>query len=233
MTSDSLAAYLDGRGVAVKRHGSNAYRVSCPVHDDPSPSVDWKDGDDRILLTCRAGCDTRAVMEEWSLGLADLYFDDAKSRDRGAPAAATKPLPATAEATLRRNVDRLAADTPMLARLKRWRAWDDPDRLRSLGVGLAERGGRLTFPVRDEDGAHPRIQRLWRARRPMGKGQSGRLGEAPATPLARLRRPGLRRAGTRCRAGGRRSARGCRRRDAYRRSRPVALGRLGHDRAPA
>jgi hypothetical protein len=153
MTSDSLAAYLDGRGIAVKRHGASAFRVSCPVHDDPSPSVDWKDGDDRILLTCRAGCDTRAVMEEWSLSLADLYFDDAKRPERTAPAPTTKPLPANAEATLRANVDRLAADKPMLARLNRWRAWDDPDRLRSLGVGLAERGGRLTFPVRDEDGS--------------------------------------------------------------------------------
>jgi hypothetical protein len=71
MTSDSLAAYLDGRGVAVKRHGSNAFRVSCPVHDDPSPSVDWKDGDDRILLTCReasrahgAGADDQAAPGE-------------------------------------------------------------------------------------------------------------------------------------------------------------------------
>jgi hypothetical protein len=148
MTADELASFLDGRGVEVKRHGAN-YRVACPAHDDPTPSVDFRDGDNGgILLVCRAGCDTRAVVEAWGLGLGDLFHDDADDpRRREDP----EPVRLPSEDDLRSAVDRLSADSGMLARLSQWRHWDDADRLRKLGVGLGD-NDRLVFPVRRGDG---------------------------------------------------------------------------------
>lgn len=144
MTSDSLAAYLAGRGIDVRRHGRE-HRVRCPVHDDPTPSVDFHDGDKAIVVQCRAGCDTRAVVEEWGLTMPDLFFDDAHPPRRPAP---NVKLPS--EGDLRRASDRLTADRGMLAKLDRWRHWE-PERLRKLGVGVNDRGW-LTLPIRDAEG---------------------------------------------------------------------------------
>jgi hypothetical protein len=148
MTADTLADYLDMRHVEVKRHG-NEYRAACPVHDDPSPSVGWRDGDSaRVLLLCRAGCETQDVIEAWGLTLADLFHDDADPRRLDEPTPATN-LPT--EDDLRNAVERLHGDRATLDRLDKWRHWTDADRLRKLGVGLTKRG-RLVFPVRRGDG---------------------------------------------------------------------------------
>lgn len=144
MNADALAHYLAGRGVEVKRHGGQ-WRVSCSAHEDPSASVDFRDGEGSILLTCRAGCDTADVMSAWGLGLRDLYHD--ADDPRREPAAAKLP----SEDDLRRSVDRLSGDHGMLSKLHKWRHWEDPERLRKLGVGLSERG-RLVFAVRRGDG---------------------------------------------------------------------------------
>lgn len=147
MTSDELAAYLSGRGFDVKRHGQG-WRTSCPIHEDPTPSVDWRDTDaNRILLICRAGCDTRDIVETWGLTLRDLFHDDDDPRRVEEP----EPVALPDESELARAVDRLANDRPMLDRLASLRRWHDPDRLRKLGVGLTT-GGRLLFPVRRGDG---------------------------------------------------------------------------------
>lgn len=148
MMSDELANYLDRRGVEVKRHGTE-FRAPCPVHDDPSPSCGWRDGDAaRILLLCRAGCETQDVIEAWGLTMADLFHDADDPRRRDEPAPANLP----SEDDLRRAVERLHGSGAMLDRLDKWRHWHDRERLRKLGVGLTDRG-RLVFPVRRGDGA--------------------------------------------------------------------------------
>jgi hypothetical protein len=73
MTSDELSDHLSGRGIDVRRHGRE-YRVACPVHDDPTPSVDFHDGDRAIVVQCRAGCETSAIVEAWGRTMADLFF---------------------------------------------------------------------------------------------------------------------------------------------------------------
>lgn len=72
MTADELADRLAARGIDVRRHGRE-YRVPCPVHDDPTPSVDFRDGDTGVIVQCRAGCATGDVVNAWNLTLGDLF----------------------------------------------------------------------------------------------------------------------------------------------------------------
>lgn len=58
----------------VKAMAGGRWRASCPAHDDGVPSLDWRLGDDgRVLLTCRAGCETAAVVEAVGACMADLF----------------------------------------------------------------------------------------------------------------------------------------------------------------
>ena len=58
----------------VKRVGSG-WEARCPAHEDREASLGIAETEDRILVTCRAGCVTPAVMSAMGLGLRDLYFD--------------------------------------------------------------------------------------------------------------------------------------------------------------
>jgi hypothetical protein len=50
------------------------WRASCPVHDDSTPSLDWRVGDDgRVLLLCRAGCHVEAIVDAVDARMADLF----------------------------------------------------------------------------------------------------------------------------------------------------------------
>lgn len=59
MIAARIAAALKGR-----RYGTY-YVVRCPAHDDRRPSLLLRDGDrpGRLLVSCRAGCDARAVLD--------------------------------------------------------------------------------------------------------------------------------------------------------------------------
>jgi hypothetical protein len=48
----------------------------CPAHDDSTPSLSVAQGDQGVLLTCHAGCDTEAITRALDLTMADLF--DAK-----------------------------------------------------------------------------------------------------------------------------------------------------------
>jgi hypothetical protein len=148
MTAEQLAAHLSGRGYNVTRR-SGEYWIPCPAHDDPNPSCSFKDGAKGVLLHCRAGCDTRAILSELGVAYRELFYDD----DGAAPERPDpdrKPLPTEAE--LSADVDRLSRDGATLQRLAEWRGWSDPDRLRKFGVGQSARG-RVTFPARNAEGA--------------------------------------------------------------------------------
>ncbi|CAN5863192.1 hypothetical protein BH24CHL6_BH24CHL6_09320 [soil metagenome] len=50
------------------------WRACCPAHEDRDPSLGWQLGDDdRVLLICRAGCTTEAVVEAMGFRMSDLY----------------------------------------------------------------------------------------------------------------------------------------------------------------
>lgn len=68
-----------------KAQSSGRWRARCPAHEDAHPSLDWRLGTDgRVLLICRAGCVTEAVMEALGCTMADLFPPE---DDRPAPPA--------------------------------------------------------------------------------------------------------------------------------------------------
>jgi hypothetical protein len=71
MSGPRLAAVL-GRLAGVKRE-REGFVALCPAHEDREPSLAVAEGEGgRVLLTCRAGCPTPAVLERLGLGWADL-----------------------------------------------------------------------------------------------------------------------------------------------------------------
>jgi hypothetical protein len=56
MTAETIAMALGGR----KAGGGWAAR--CPAHDDRTPSLSIRDGDDKVLVRCHAGCDQERVI---------------------------------------------------------------------------------------------------------------------------------------------------------------------------
>ena len=65
------------------RKAGDGWLVSCPLPDhgkgngDTNPSVSLDEGaDGAALVTCRAGCDTEAVLSGWGLHMRDLFPDN-------------------------------------------------------------------------------------------------------------------------------------------------------------
>ena len=56
-----------------RRRGAER-RWNCPAHDDRDPSLDVRESDDgSVLLTCRAGCTSEAVVAAVGLKMSDLF----------------------------------------------------------------------------------------------------------------------------------------------------------------
>jgi hypothetical protein len=54
--------------------GAGRWKARCPAHDDRSPSLSIREGDDgRVLVHCHAGCATAAILEAAGLCLRDLF----------------------------------------------------------------------------------------------------------------------------------------------------------------
>lgn len=69
MTAEALAEHLHARST-----GPGRWQGRCPAHEDRSPSLSIAGGrDGRVLLICRAGCPTSAVLAAAGLRWADLY----------------------------------------------------------------------------------------------------------------------------------------------------------------
>lgn len=51
----------------------NGYEAICPAHEDQAPSLGVAEGDNGILLTCRAGCKTEDVVRALGLQMRDLF----------------------------------------------------------------------------------------------------------------------------------------------------------------
>ena len=74
MTFDEICARVG----AVKK--GKEMRALCPCHDDSDPSVAIKDGDSGVLVKCRAGCDTKAIVSAWGLKMSDLFVEKPKDQ---------------------------------------------------------------------------------------------------------------------------------------------------------
>ena len=65
MNAETLAKALGGR------KAGGGWTARCPAHDDRTPSLSIRDGDDgKVLIRCHAGCDQEQVIATlWSRGL--------------------------------------------------------------------------------------------------------------------------------------------------------------------
>jgi hypothetical protein len=64
----------------------NSGMACCPVHDDRSPSLSIRDGDDQVLVHCFAGCDRRDIIAELRRrGLIEGRSTERALRPRPAP----------------------------------------------------------------------------------------------------------------------------------------------------
>lgn len=85
---------------AVERSG-NGWRARCPAHEDRTPSLSIREGDDgKVLLKCHAGCAMEEIIKAMGLTTRDLF----ERRNGGSPhppaisladLAGAKRLPAT------------------------------------------------------------------------------------------------------------------------------------------
>jgi putative DNA primase/helicase len=79
-----VLAHFDGVG----EHADGGYLAVCPAHDDSRPSLRiWRGDDNKVRLTCRAGCDTDAVRSAAGLEWSDLF----NASGDGATVPAAKP----------------------------------------------------------------------------------------------------------------------------------------------
>jgi putative DNA primase/helicase len=63
-----------GRFKEVSEEADGGYLAVCPAHNDSRPSLRvWRGDDDKVRLTCRAGCDTGDVVAAAGLRWADLF----------------------------------------------------------------------------------------------------------------------------------------------------------------
>lgn len=67
-------AELLGRFNRVSEEPDGGYLAQCPAHGDSRPSLRiWRGNDNKVRLTCRAGCKTKAVIDAVGLRWGDLF----------------------------------------------------------------------------------------------------------------------------------------------------------------
>lgn len=70
MSAEALLSRLD----KPKRTGPETWIARCPAHADKSPSLSVRDGGDgRVLVLCRAGCETSSVLAAVGLDFDALF----------------------------------------------------------------------------------------------------------------------------------------------------------------
>ncbi len=75
MTAKQYVELREGRGAVVRRV-QDGWMVTCPAHEDRTPSLHVSEGDDgRVLLHCHAGCETGDVLAADGLDFPDLFPD--------------------------------------------------------------------------------------------------------------------------------------------------------------
>lgn len=76
MTASSRIDWFLGSLSRVRPNGTDKWMCQCPAHEDRSPSLSLRLGEDgRILVHCFSGCSPKAVVGALGLTLADLFPD--------------------------------------------------------------------------------------------------------------------------------------------------------------
>jgi hypothetical protein len=177
MSREPLGIYLEALrevGCEPKLSGG-VWHAKCPAHEDSTPSLSLKPGDDgRVLLKCFSGCSFPEITRALGLRKCDA-FPSRRERDRGPGRRSPSPRPETAQTTP--SPDRPAVDWAAVAARFEAAASEaivaeladtlgvPAAALRALGVGYATRdelgpftaGGRArgdawTFPMSTASG---------------------------------------------------------------------------------
>lgn len=85
--AEVLLARLDG----VRARGRDQWAARCPAHEDRSPSLSIRAVDDRVLVTCWAGCSALEVVNAVGLELRDLF--DRRLTEAGMETVRLPPFP--------------------------------------------------------------------------------------------------------------------------------------------
>jgi putative DNA primase/helicase len=164
------------RFAEVTEESDGGYLAVCPGHNDSRPSLRiWRGDDNKVRLTCRAGCETKDVIKAVGLEWADLF--DAKGE--GATVAKERPEMVTGEpvaslaayvAATSAALEQSKAATEYLMRRFGLGAEeaqtlgigydDDPEHLASFGYRSDAflRFRRITVPLRGFDGVARGLQ---------------------------------------------------------------------------
>ena len=70
MTIENMLSRLEG-----VRRTSSGFMARCPAHDDKSPSLSVRVGDEAILMKFWAGCELQSVTDAMGLKVSDLFYD--------------------------------------------------------------------------------------------------------------------------------------------------------------
>lgn len=157
MAAPTLSAFLDSFGAAEEI--DDGWLVHCPAHKDSHPSLRITVSEaNKVLVKCRAGCETPAVMEAAGLSLRDLANMTPDVTPAHRATAADVPAGPAEIARLAADLDRWAANlhdgsaaTDYLAQ-RFGISVADAER---LGLGFATDlpgGPRVVVPFRDRDG---------------------------------------------------------------------------------
>ena len=76
-----LIEALERAGCHVEGAGRQR-RAQCPHHPDEKPSLGVTDSASRVLLICRAGCETADILADLGLGWGDLFDGDGEGQLR-------------------------------------------------------------------------------------------------------------------------------------------------------
>lgn len=72
MRFDEFIKHFQG----AQRRGERTVNVICPYHRDDKASLSISEGNDRILMHCHAGCDTKEILAAVGLKESDLFYDE-------------------------------------------------------------------------------------------------------------------------------------------------------------
>ncbi|MFY4728331.1 hypothetical protein [Nitrospira sp. BLG_2] len=76
MSTNSRIDWFLGHLNRVRSNGTDKWMCQCPAHEDRTPSLSVRLGEDgRILLNCFGACPPQAVVGALGLSLADLFPD--------------------------------------------------------------------------------------------------------------------------------------------------------------
>lgn len=163
MNLPDFIAHLD-----VAEEQADGWLARCPTHDDSHASLKVSIGrDGRILAKCRAGCDTRGVIQalgvEWAAFTAIRAARDEAPVPRmtGAPVAASPAAVASLAMRLDGYNDALAEYGTTAVEYARERFGLTDDDMLRLGLGYADDlggGPRLVVPFRTPDGVPRNFQ---------------------------------------------------------------------------